>query len=274
MPYIIHAPIVYIMTKTFNIIYLGGPTIILEIAGLRIMTDPTLDPKGTSFRISDSVTETKLAGPAITDFGDIDLVLLSHDQHWDNLDKAGRQLLETVPVTITTLAGASRLAVQARGLAPWEQATVTGKNGEELVITATPARHGPAGTEHITGDVIGFLLSVNGQSGHPVYITGDTVFFEGVAQTGQRFHPQYVFVFAGAARPRGPFNVTMNSNDALDTAAAFPEAKIIPLHFEGWSHYTEGKDVLTAAFDAVNIGDRLFFPEPGRLITLDIHNHQ
>ena len=260
------------MKQTFNLIYLGGPTIIIEFAGLRIITDPTLDPKGTSFKISETVSETKLSGPAVTDIGKIDLVLLSHDQHWDNLDKEGRKLLEKVPLTITTVAGSGRLATPTKGLAPWEQTTIKGKNGEELIITATPARHGPAGTEKITGDVIGFLLSVKGKRGHPIYITGDTVFFEGVAQTAQNFHPEYVFVFAGAARPRGPFNVTMSSNDTLDTAAVFPGAKIIPLHFEGWSHYTEGRDVLTEAFKAAKIDDRLFFPELGKLITLDINN--
>jgi hypothetical protein len=36
---------------TFNLIYLGCPTVILEFGGLRIITDPTLDPKGMSFRI-------------------------------------------------------------------------------------------------------------------------------------------------------------------------------------------------------------------------------
>jgi len=34
------------MKNEVNVTYLGGPTVILEIGGLRLMTDPTLDPAG------------------------------------------------------------------------------------------------------------------------------------------------------------------------------------------------------------------------------------
>src|ERR1700753_1804334 len=117
------------MNTTFNLIYLGGPTVIIEIPGLRIMTDPTLDPKGTAFEINGKVAEAKLAGPAITDIGKIDLILLSHDQHNDNLDNAGRQLLKNGMLTITTHNGAGRLKGNTRGLLPWEQTTVTLPDG-------------------------------------------------------------------------------------------------------------------------------------------------
>jgi L-ascorbate metabolism protein UlaG (beta-lactamase superfamily) len=56
----------------------------------------------------------------------------------------------------------------------------------------------------------------------------------------------------------------MGNNDALDTAAAFPNAIIIPLHFEGWSHYTEPAEMLKQGFAAVGISDRLKILEPGK----------
>jgi L-ascorbate metabolism protein UlaG (beta-lactamase superfamily) len=256
------------MNTAFNLIYLGGPTAILEFGGLRIITDPTLDPIGTSFRISETVSETKLAGPAITDPGRIDLVLLSHDQHWDNLDNAGRAFLKTGVKTITTRVGATRLSGNTTGLLPWEQFNIPTGDGDELLITATPARHGPAGTEKITGEVIGFIIQRKSQSEVPVYITGDTVFYDGIGEVARRYQPRYVLFFAGAARPRGPFNVTMNTNDAMDTAFAFPSSIFIPLHFEGWSHYTEGADSLTAAFTAACIEKRLLFPPAGKSVSL------
>jgi hypothetical protein len=46
-----------------------------------------------------------------------------------------------------------------------------------------------------------------------IYLTGDTVFYDGVAEVARRFHPELVVIFAGAARTRGPFNLTMNTND-------------------------------------------------------------
>lgn len=93
----------------FHATYLGGPTIILEIGGLRLMTDPTLDPAGTRFVLNERSTQEKLAGPAVLPGQPIDIVLLSHDQHFDNLDSSGRAFLKDVKLTITTKIGAGRL---------------------------------------------------------------------------------------------------------------------------------------------------------------------
>lgn len=244
------------MKNEVNVTYLGGPTIILEIGGLRLMTDPTLDPAGEQFMINDKPAYHKTEGPATTEIGKIDVVLLSHDQHGDNLDHAGRELLKQVDKTLTTEIGAERLGGNAIGLAPWESIQLN----DEVVITGTPARHGPAGSEKLTGDVTGFIVTI---AGLQIYITGDTVFYDGIKEVAEKFKPQYVFIFAGAAKPRGPFNVTMGTNDAIDTAFAFPEATIIPVHFEGWSHYTETGEMLQQSFNALGIGEQLRILEPG-----------
>src|ERR1700748_3338867 len=132
------------MKSNITVNYIGGLTVILEIGGLRIMTDPTLDPAGTSFMINNKPGYAKTEGPAITDIGKIDLVLLSHDQHGDNLDNAGRELLKTVPLTLTTKIGAERLQINTKGLSPWESTTIDTTDGGQVIITSTPARHGPA----------------------------------------------------------------------------------------------------------------------------------
>jgi L-ascorbate metabolism protein UlaG (beta-lactamase superfamily) len=244
------------MKNAINVIYLGGPTIILEIGGLRLMTDPTLDPPGEMFMLNGKPGYWKITGPATTDTGKIDVVLLSHDQHGDNLDNAGRKFLKSVPKTYTTKIGAERLKGNAIGLTPWESVALT----DEITITSTPARHGPAGSEHLTGDVTGFVITTKEIQ---IYLTGDTVFYDGIKEVAEKFKPKYVFIFAGAAKPRGPFNVTMGTNDAIDTAFAFPGATIIPVHFEGWSHYTETGEMLQQSFKALGIADRLKILKPG-----------
>ena len=249
------------MQHNFNVIYLGGPTIILEIGGLRLMTDPTLDPAGETFMIGDKPGYWKTAGPATLEVGHIDSVLLSHDQHKDNLDNAGREFLNTVAQTLTTRDGAERLKGNAVGLAPFESI----KLNEEVTVTGTPARHGPSGSTHITGEVTGFIVETKG---FQIYLTGDTVYYEGINEIARRFKPSYVFVFAGAAQARGPFNLTMGVNDVLDTASVFPDAVIIPLHFEGWSHYTESENELKQSFEALGIVHRFKLLEPGKIISL------
>jgi L-ascorbate metabolism protein UlaG (beta-lactamase superfamily) len=107
---------------------------------------------------------------------------------------------------------------------------LTGRDGQSLTITATPARHGPAGIEPLSGDVIGFVLTSGNPGSRPIYISGDTVWFDGVAEVARRFNAGVVLPFAGAAQTRGPFHLTMDTNDAIETAHAFPGAVIVPLH--------------------------------------------
>src|SRR4051794_24535882 len=98
------------MGNTLRLTYVGGPTALLEIAGLRFLTDPTFDPAGGEYP-SGPATLRKLAGPALATaaLGQVDYVLLSHDHHFDNLDRAGRNLLPSAKAVLTTEEGAGRL---------------------------------------------------------------------------------------------------------------------------------------------------------------------
>jgi L-ascorbate metabolism protein UlaG (beta-lactamase superfamily) len=75
------------MTVTITLI--GGPTALIEIDGFRLLTDPTFDEPG-AYQLPHVKLE-KLVGPARSahDIGEVDAVLLSHDQHSDNLDHSG-----------------------------------------------------------------------------------------------------------------------------------------------------------------------------------------
>ncbi|MGD0315893.1 MAG: MBL fold metallo-hydrolase [Xanthobacteraceae bacterium] len=246
--------------STAKITLIGGPTALIEIGGFRLLTDPTFDAPG-EYKLP-HVTLKKTSHPALTaeQIGRVDAVLLSHDQHADNFDHAGRAYAMQAPRLLTTIVGAKRLGGVAEGLAPGESTKLTNPAGT-LTITATPARHGPAGIEPLAGDVIGFVLSLAGA--RPIYITGDTVWYEGVGEVARRFQAGLVLLFAGAAKTRGAFHLTMDANDALDTAHAFPDATIVPLHYEGWAHFSQSGDDLVQSFKALGIGARLRLLEPG-----------
>jgi len=246
---------------------IGGPTVLIEFGGLRFLTDPTFDPPG-EYHLP-HVTLHKTSRPALTpeQIGPVDAVLLSHDQHADNLDNAGRAFLKKAKRVLTTRAGAERLGGHSEGLASWEMTELKKPEGGSIRITATPARHGPAGIEPYSGDVIGFLLSLEDRLA--LYVTGDTVWFDGVASIGQRFSVGVVLLFAGAAQTRGPFNLTMNTNDAIETAHAFPDAVIVPVHCEGWAHFTQDRASIEAAFHALGLSERLCLPETGIATAID-----
>jgi len=242
---------------------------LLEVGGFRLVTDPTFDPPG-EYRLPHVILR-KTSGPALSaeEIGPIDSVLLSDDQHADNLDYSGRAFLAKAGRVLTTVAGAKRLGGNVEGLAPWETRGLVKPDRISLRITATPARHGPAGIEPLAGDVIGFVLTLDGQS-RPIYITGDTVWYDGVAEVARRFAAGVVLLFAGAAQTRGPFDLTMNTNDAIETAYAFLDAVIVPVHYEGWAHFTQSGDDLERAFSALGIGSRLRLLEAGAATAIEL----
>src|SRR5437763_613666 len=157
-----------------TITLIGGPTALIEAGGFRLLTDPTFDGPG-EYRLP-HVTLRKTSKPALTaqDVGAVDAVLLSHDQHADNLDHSGREFLAHAPRVVTIAAGAARLGSAAEGLAPWQTTELVNRQGDRLQVTAMPARHGPAGIEPLSGDVIGFGLLFPKRNAAAIYVTGDT----------------------------------------------------------------------------------------------------
>ena len=175
---------------TCRITLIGAATTLIECGPFRLLTDPVFDPAGTRYTLRIfgliPIPMQKTGAPALTPdrLGPLDAILLSHDGHADNLDDTGRTLLGTVPAILTTPAAARHLGPRARGLATWDTTELTAADGSTLRITATPARHGPLGSLPIVGSVTGFLLEWAGQKHGALYLSGDTVWYRRLRQTG------------------------------------------------------------------------------------------
>jgi L-ascorbate metabolism protein UlaG (beta-lactamase superfamily) len=259
---------------TIAITYVGGPTALLEVGGLRLLTDPTFDPAGKRYHFGWGAMSRKLQGPAMTaeELGKVDAVLLSHDHHDDNLDPAGRALLPGLGRVITTPSGARRLGGEALGLAPWSSTTLALPEGGELKITATPCRHGPPLSRPIVGEVVGFMLEWEGQRDGALWLSGDTVYFSGVAEVGERFEVGSAIVNLGGVRfPfTGPARYTFNAAEAIRVTREFELRTLVPLHYEGWKHFRRGREDVESAFAEAGIEDRVRWPEAATQITIEV----
>jgi len=230
---------------TTAITYIGGPTALLEYAGLRIVTDPTFDPP-QSYSEPGTTTLVKTRGPAISraDVWPVDLVLLSHHGHKDNLDWEGLELIAQGPVTLSTRIAASDLwGGSVVGYDDWETHEIG-----RVTVTIVPALHGPPGAEARTGSVVGFVLQADGEP--TVYVSGDNASLPLVGQIADRFPDiEIALLCAGAARVPGiDAPLTLTSADAVAAAGILDASQVVGVHTEDWEHVTESRADLEAAF--------------------------
>jgi L-ascorbate metabolism protein UlaG (beta-lactamase superfamily) len=225
--------------------HIGGPTVLIEVAGWQLLTDPTFDPPGQRYKFGVGISSRKLVGPALSagHFGQIDAVLLSHDQHEDNLDSAGRALLPSADAVITTAAGAKRLGGNARGLENWASTTLEAPGKPSIEVTATPCRHGPPLSKAIVGDVIGFALRWDGQEHGVLWISGDTVLYDGVRQVADRLQVDTALIHLGGVRfpLTGPARYTLTAKEAVELSKLIRPRTVVPIHYEGWEHFRQGR---------------------------------
>ncbi|CAL9526646.1 MBL fold metallo-hydrolase [Streptomyces sp. Tu 3180] len=249
-------------TAPFPVRTLGGPTVLFEYGGLRFLTDPTFDGPGDHPSAGPTLTKTAPSAATPADLGPVDVVLLSHDEHADNLDTSGRALLADVPLTLTTPGGGRRLGEKARGLADWESVELDRPGGGTVTVTGVPAVHGPGPREKVeplTGQVVGFVLT--GEGLPTVYVSGDNASLDAVEEIAGRFAPvDTAVLFAGAPRFPMLFDgepLVLDSARAAEAARILGARRVVPAHHDSWAHFTEGREALEAAFAAAGLADRL-----------------
>lgn len=235
-----------------RITHVGGPTALIQVDGWCLLTDPTFDAPGQTYSFGWGTSSRKTAGPAIaaSDLPPIDAVLLTHDHHGDNLDPAGRALLPTAGTVVTTSSGAKRLGGGARGLDAWDTTTLEAPGRPPIEITATPCRHGPPLSHPLAGDVIGFALRWDGQEHGALWVSGDTVLYAGVRQVADRLDVGTALIHLGGVRfpVTGPVRYTMTARDAVELCRLIAPRTAIPIHYEGWAHFQQGRDAIEQEF--------------------------
>ncbi|KAJ5748361.1 uncharacterized protein N7511_010057 [Penicillium nucicola] len=253
--------------SNISITHIGTATAIIEIDGVKLLTDPFFSPAGTEFESPVGVFKVG-HNPAlgIKDLPPIDAVLLSHEDHTDNLDDLGRQLLDG-RLVFTTMDGAKNLAPRpgVRGMKPWEKLSVN-IGGKPFEITATPCQHLPG------GECTGFILTTASFGTSPdglpnaIWFSGDTNYFEELDQIATKFHVVAAIYNLGDAHvplPEGPLQVTMDGKQAAGLFRTLKADFLVPMHYDDWSHFTQHGNELAKAFAEEGIEDQVCWLVPG-----------
>jgi L-ascorbate metabolism protein UlaG (beta-lactamase superfamily) len=245
---------------------IGGPTLVLEIDGLRIITDPTFDePRDYPVMFEADVVHPphplcKTAPPARRpeEIGHVDIALVSHDHHEDNLDRKGREFLKAVNKVYTTDLGAKRLGGSAIAVENYASSTYELPDGRAVTITGVPAHHGPDGIWQAVGPVTGFVLTGDIPT---TYVGGDNSSVDVAREIAARFpEVELAVLFAGDPgweELAGGVCITLSGEACVEVSDLWPDALVVPVHYDSWTHFREGADGIKAAFEAAGKAERL-----------------
>jgi L-ascorbate metabolism protein UlaG (beta-lactamase superfamily) len=226
-------------------------TVIVEIAGRRILVDPMLDDVGARPPIEQTHNQVAnptvpLPFPAEEVVDGLDAVIVTH-RHRDHLDTRGEELLpRELPVFCQP---EDEEALRALGADVRPVDDTLEWNG--LTITRTPARHGSGQIAELLAPVSGFVVD-------DLYIAGDTVWYEEVEATIERHRPRVAIVNAGGAEFVEGGLIVMGIDDVREVVARVPT--VIAVHMGALNHCFLEREALRTAVPAVLVpedGERL-----------------
>jgi L-ascorbate metabolism protein UlaG (beta-lactamase superfamily) len=237
-------------------------TLLVEIAGFRLLVDPMLGDPGVMPPIAGSGDERRnplvpLPVPAAEAVAGVDGALITH-LHRDHLDDAAAELLpRDLPLVcqppdegrLRELGFRDVLAVD--GAADWRG----------LRIARTGGRHGTGEIGARMGAVSGFVVSAGGEPS--VYVAGDTIWCEEVAGALAAHRPAVVVVNAGEARFAEGDPITMDGDDVVAVCRAAPWARVVAVHMEAINHCRLSRAALAERLRAEGLGARVAIPADG-----------
>jgi len=241
---------------------------LIQLGDLTILTDPCFDSAGNWYYFGYGTLSKKTNQPArsIKQLPKIDLILLSHHQHSDNLDHTGKQLVAgNIPV-ISTKKAAAKIK-SGTGLSNWQ---TTSLFDDRLKVTAILAQHHPFWMPgFLSGPVIGFVLEYENKT---IYITGDTVYTKKLKQVKTMFPKIDILILhLGAVQFRyltGTALYTMNAKQGLRLSQLLNPNAIIPVHYEGWKHFKEDKQDIIERFKGTEYEKKLYFCSMDNIFSL------
>jgi L-ascorbate metabolism protein UlaG (beta-lactamase superfamily) len=256
--------------SSLEITHITTATAIIDIDGVKFITDPVFAPSGMEYeyplvtlRLADDPAVPINALPAI------DAVLLSHEDHEDNLDEYGRRLLDGRKV-ITTPDGAKNLSPRpdVRAIRPWQTMDLVA-GGKTFEITGIPAVHLPGG--ECTGFIIQTASFGHAISGLPnaIYFSGDTIFHPDLLEMNDRWHVVSALLNLGNAqvsidpsKPEEKLQITMGGKDGARLVRELDAGILVPMHYQSWGHFTESEVDLVKMFKDEGVEDRVRWLTP------------
>ncbi len=212
--------------------WLGHSTVLLEIDGWRVLTDPVWSARASPLGLI-GPKRFQPAPVALRELPEVDVVVISHD-HYDHLDYLTIQALARSRVPFVTSLGVGA-HLQAWGIAPeriteldwWEQHRVP---GTDLTVTAAPAQHFSGRGPRSRNSTLWSSMVLHGTR-HAVFFSGDTGFSSEYTTIRERLGPfDLALLEVGAWFPAWG-DMHLGPDHALEALALLGNPPLLPVHW-------------------------------------------
>lgn len=259
-----------------SIFFVGTATVIIHFAEFVILTDPNFIHRHEKVDLDYGLKATRLTDPAldIADLPPLDLILLSHF-HGDHFDQvAVRELDKALPICTTPHAAKElrqRGFTNTQPLETWE--TLTARKGEvQLQITSCPGRHGPPLIGRVLPPVMGSILefSRDGQRLLRMYITGDTLVYDQIAEIPRRYPDiDLALLHLGGTRVLG-IMVTMDGKQGVRMLKLINPKTAIPIHYNDYDVFKSPLDDFRNEVRAAGLESRVHYLKHGEMYDFEL----
>ncbi len=234
-----------------GITWIGHASFLIQTRGVNILIDPNWA------KWLKVIKRVRHPGIELHDLPDIDLVLVTH-AHFDHLDrKTLREIAQDQPIVVPFEVGnlVHDLGFHSvHELNYWESY----KFGP-LTITLTPCHHWGARMLHDSHRGFGgYVIEAEGRS---VFHCGDTAFFDGFREIGERHAIDLALLPIGAYDPPSGREVHMNPEEAVEAFIQLGAKKLIPMHYGSfrlsYEPLDEPPERLTASARKLGLEDKV-----------------
>ena len=193
--------------------------------------------------------------------GGVDAYLLTH-LHPDHFDMtrggtAGAKLDKDVPIFVQNddEVGVMKMS----GFADVRMLADDGVTFKDVTLKRTYAKHG---TKEPCGPASGVFFSSPAES-KTLWILGDTVWCDEVAETMAELKPDVVILNACAAQLKTYGRLIMDDADVESVCRAAPNATVIASHMDTVAHASLTRKALKAALENRGLASRVLMPDDG-----------